>query len=135
MNRFFTYLFQLNPGGADYGDAQVIAVLAACGVLIVGSWFFSRWRKRHPSAVTRTLTRSWATAAFWFGVVALFLTIARVERIQFFAMRFFWVIWGIFFILFVVFQTMVFRRRHYQVLPTKGADDPRDKYLPRSKRR
>jgi len=60
---------------------------------------------------------------------------ARVEQIQFLAMRFLWVLWGALLLAYVVFQILRFRARNYVVLPSVRTDDPRDKYLPGRKKK
>lgn len=132
---FLTYWFYPNPGNADYGNPKVLLLLALCVLMIAGSFGLSAWRNRQANPVTKKLSRSWAMAALWFGVVGLVLAVSRVEQIQFIAMRFLWVLWAGFLIAYVVLQVRIFRARHYQVLPRETVVDPRDAYLPGKKRR
>jgi hypothetical protein len=89
------------------------------------------WRGRLQNAVTKKLSRTWAAISLWFGITGVVMVVARVESIQFLAMRFLWGVWGVLLLLLVALQWRVFRMRHYQVMPRATAkDDPRAKYLP-----
>lgn len=134
MSPLLTYLFYPNPGAAAYGDPWVIAVLVLCAALVAGAIAVRRWRAHLENAVTKKLSRTWSAALFWFGCVGFVLTIARVEKIQFVAMRFLWVLWVIGLLLYVVAQVRIFRMRHYAVLPRVTREDPRAKYLPGRKK-
>ena len=134
MYNFLVYLFWPNPANATYGSPKAMALLIFCALLTLSSFGISAWRKRVKSGVTRKLSRSWATAAFWFGLTGLIMVVARAEEIQFLSMRFLWVIWLALAILFLVLQVRVFRARYYEVVPTVKVDDPLGKYLPGRKR-
>ena len=134
MMTFLTYLFHPNPEHATYSSPSVIVVLVLCAALIVLSFGISSWRKHLQNAVTKKLSRAWSSTVFWFGIVGLVLAVSRVEKIQFIAMRFLWVLWGVFLLLAIVLQWRLFRMRHYAVLPRVGKTDPRDQYLPGKKR-
>jgi hypothetical protein len=134
MASFFRYLFWPNPGFASYNEPEMIVLMAACGLLIVASFVLSYWRRRQNPMV-RKLSASWSSVAFWSGIVGLVLVVSRVEDIQFFAMRFLWVLWGVALLAYVVFQVKRWRVRHYEVLPTVVTHDPRDPYLPKKKRK
>ena len=131
MMNFLTYLFSPNPGHLTYGSTQVIALLTLSAGLMLASFAITFWRGRLQNAITKKLSRVWSSLSFWFGIVGLVLTVSRVEKIQFIAMRFLWVLWAILLLLAVFLQYRFFRMRHYEVLPRKAApDDPRAKYLP-----
>ena len=135
MMNILTYLFYPNPGHLTYGSTQILLLLALCGGLILLSFLIRIWRTRQTNAVTKRLSRSWSSVALWFGISGLVLTVSRVEKIQFIAMRFLWVIWAAVLILAVVLQYRMFRMRHYEVMPRKAAkDDPGAKYLPGKKK-
>lgn len=134
MNSFLTYLFWPNPGNAGYDSPKAMALIIACVLLVIASFVFSWWRRNKASAAVRKISKSWSTAMLWFGLTGLILVIARVEQIQFLAMRFLWVLWGIALALYLVLQMRVCKLRYYEVLPTQKAVDPRSKYLPRKKR-
>lgn len=91
------------------------------------------WRRKCADAVLRKLTRSFPSAFLWFGVLGIILVVARVEYIQFVAMRFWWLIWGLAFLLYGVFQYRTLRQRYYRVIPQGRAEDPREKYLPKAR--
>lgn len=135
MNDFFTYIFWPNPGNASYDSPKALALLIFCAVLVVGSFALSAWRKRQGNQLMRRLSKSWPTAAFWFGLLGLLFVVARVEQIQFIAMRFMWVLWGIGAVIYIVFQLRKYRTRYYEVLPATSVEDPRSRYLPKRKRR
>ena len=135
MMSILSYLFLPNPARADYGDPWVIGAFAALAALVAVSFLIRYWRaKIATGAVTKKLSRSWSSAAFWFGVVGLVLLVSRVEKIQFVAMRFLWVFWGLAAVLYVFLQWRIFASRHYEVLPTVRREDPRAKYLPKAKK-
>ncbi len=134
MMSILTYLFYPNPGRLTYGSTEIVALLAVCGALIVLSFLIRLWRSRTANGMTKKLTRSWSSLTFWFGIVGLVLIVCRVEKIQFLAMRFLWVFWGVFLLLALVMQYRVFRSRHYEVMPRVGKVDPRDQYLPGRKK-
>lgn len=130
MSDFFQYLFAANPRGVTYMSASVLTALAVCAVLILGSFAIRMWRSRQQNSVLRKLSRSWASVAFWFGIIGLVLVVSRVEAIQFFAMRFLWVVWGALLLGIAFLQFRLFRAKYYVVIPQKPQFDPRDKYIP-----
>lgn len=105
-----------------------------CGGLIVLSFLIKFWRSKLSNSVTKSLTGGWSSAAFWFGIVGLVLVVSRVEMIQFVSMRAIWAIWTFVLGLYVFFQFVQFRRRHYTVVERAHVTDERDKYLPRKKK-
>jgi len=137
MSSFLTHWFWPNPAGWDYGSGSAFTLLIVCGALIVGSFLLRWWRKRLTNAMTKTLSRSWSSALFWFGLVGLVLIVCRVEHIQFLSMRILWAVWALCFVLFALFQFWQFQRRHYTVIKSSGVtqDDELRRYLPRKKQR
>ena len=134
MSAVLTYLFWPNPGNASYDSPKALALLVFCIALIVGSFAIAAWRKKTANQVMRKLSKSWAGASFWFGLIGLVLVVSRVENIQFVAMRFLWLLWLVAAALYLFVQWRVYRARYYEVLPTHTIADPRAKYLPRQKR-
>lgn len=134
LQSLFIYLFWPNPGNAHYGTTSMLAALIACGLLVVFAFTFRLWRNRMGNPVLKKLSRSWSSAAFWFGVSGIVMVVSRVEGIGFLAMRFLWVLWAIALALFLIVQIRLFRLRYYEKLPVEGSDDPRDRYLPRRKK-
>ncbi|NOS67004.1 MAG: hypothetical protein HOO67_01400 [Candidatus Peribacteraceae bacterium] len=131
---FLAYLFYPNPGRLTYSSPVIIAALVACAALVVLSFAIKYWRGQVQNAVTKKLSRAWSSISFWFGLTGLVLVVARVEKIQFVAMRFLWVLWALVLILLIALQWRIFRSRHYEVLPRVGKVDPRDQYLPGKKK-
>jgi len=102
----------------------------------VGSFALKRWRKNKKNAVTKKLSRSWPSAAFWFGLIGLFLVVSRVEGISYVSMRVWWLVWFVTMGIYVGIQIKMYSMRNYEVLPKEqSADDPREKYLPKKKKR
>jgi hypothetical protein len=130
LKPIFRYLFSVNPGDATYGSTGMLTLIILCGALVLLSFFLLFWRKRLDNPITRKLSRSWSSAAFWFAIVGFMFIVCRVEQIQFLAMRFFWVVWGACLLVYMVFQVRQFRARHYKILPRETTVDPRDRYLP-----
>lgn len=128
-------LFYPLPVRADYFGSTLLPLLIACVGLIVASFAIRFWRSRMKSSLLRKLSSSWSTTCVWFGLTGLVLIVARAEGIQYVAMRFWWVVWGLAGLAFILLQLKIFRARHYQVIPTVKAEDPRDPYLPRAKRK
>ncbi len=136
MKDFLIYLLWPNPPTPDYGDTKVITVLLLCGLLIFASFAIKHWRKRQSNAMTRKLSRSWSTACLWFGFVGLFLAVCRVEGISYISMRVWWGVWVVSAALYIALQVKLFTLRHYTVLPHESApQDPKEKYLPKRKRK
>ena len=129
------YFFYPNPGHASYGDSWVIGILAACAALVLLSFAIRLWRSRQENPITKKLSRSWASASFWFGITGILFIVSRVEGIQFLAMRFPWVLFGVAAVLYLFFQIRQFRARHYEILPNMRVEDAREKYLPQRKKR
>lgn len=135
MMDFLAYVFYPNPGRLTYGSTQILVLFAVCGGLVVLSFVIHFWRKGLSNAMTKKLSKSWSSTAFWFGVVGLVLIVSRVEKIQFLAMRFAWVLWAVALLAAIFIQFRVFRMRHYQVLPrAESPEDPRSKYMPGKKK-
>ena len=130
MMNILTYIFYPNPGQTTYGSTSVIVALALCGGLIALSIIIKFWRRGLRNAVTKKLSRAWSAICFWYGIVGLILAVSRVEKIQFVAMRFFWILWAISLLLLAFLQFRLFCARHYEVLPRAKSADPRDRYLP-----
>lgn len=135
MLNIFRYLFWPNPGFASYSDPDIIAGFVVCAGLLILSFGLALWRRKQGSSITRKLSSGWSSAAFWFGLAGIVMLVSRVEDIQFVAMRFLWVMWTVLLLLYVFVQVRRWRQRHYEVLPTVTTHDPRDPYLPKSKKR
>lgn len=133
MKQFLIYWVWPNPGAWTYSDPKVSTAIVLALVLLVGSFALSAWRRRQSNPQTRLLSASWSSASFWFGFIALFLIVCRVEYIQFLAMRVLWVVWFVALALYIFFQILQFRRKHYTVLGRPTIVDVREKYLPRKK--
>lgn len=132
---FFSHLFWPRPPVVGYDDLKMQIILLICFGLIVTSFVLKRWRKKQSNAVTRKLSRSWRGAALWFGLIGLILAVSRAEDISYLSMRFWWVVWVCILALYLFIQIRTFRTRHYSKLPSEHQDDPREKYLPRKKKR
>lgn len=130
-----TYLFYPNPANASYTGGTMLLLLIVCALIVAGSIGLRFWRKRQSDAQLRKLSRSWASAALWFGIAGLVLVVSRVEEIQYIAMRFWWIVWALILALYVFLQAKLFRARYYQVLPATAPSDPRSKYLPGKKKK
>lgn len=129
-----SYLFWPNPGGAVYGDPHPRIALAVCGALLLLSLALRIMRARLHFGSFRRFALSFDRVALWFGVTGLLLVVARVEEIQYLAMRFWWIVWGGSFILCGVVRLRRLRLLGYEVIPSAAPPDLREKYLPRSKR-
>ncbi len=134
MLQFFIYWVWPNPGGWHYHDHNVEAYIALNLALIVLSFVIRYWRQKQKNPQTRILSSSWSSVAFWFAIVGLFLIVCRVEQIQFLSMRLLWAFWVLALILFVIFQALQFRRRHYTVVGRPQTVSHLDKYLPKKGR-
>lgn len=135
LRQYLGYFFYPNPGGASYTSASMLTLIALCCVLVALSIAIRLWRTRLQNPVTKKLSRSWSSAAFWFGVVGLLLVVCRVEGIQFLAMRSFWGVWLLAALVYLFFQWKIYRARHYEILPKVTVTDPRSRYLPGKARR
>ena len=129
-----SYLFWPNPGGVSYLDPHPLIALLVCGVLLLLALVLRILRTRSHSGSFRRLTQSFDRAALWFGLVGLFLVIARAEEIQYVAMRFWWIVFGGSFALYVFVQCRRARLLWYEVIPSAPSQDLREKYLPHRKR-
>ncbi len=134
MQQILVYLFWPNPGNATYGSPKSLMLMVVCGLLVLGSIAIRMWRRRTQSGTLRKLSKSWSTAAFWFGITGFVLIVSRAEQIQYLSMRVLWVVWILLALLYLYLQMRVFRSRYYQVMPTVVSVDPREKYLPKSKK-
>ena len=134
MNTFFSYLFYPNPGQMTYGDPAAIWTVVLCGALIALSFGIRLWRKRLQNAMTKKLSKTWSAASLWLGITGILLMVMRVEQIQFFAMRFLWIVWALVGAAYLLIQLRLFRSRHYQILPRVTVADPRARYLPGSRK-
>lgn len=130
---FLSYWLWPNPAGWHYSDPKVMGILAFCAALIILSFIVRYWRRRIKNPMTKTLSKSWSIALFWFGLSGAFLTVSRVETIQFLSMRAVFAFWVLLVVLYCILQIVLFRRRHYTVLERAQVIDERDKYLPRKK--
>ena len=131
--KLFSYWFWPNLAGWHYTDTRVQALLALCAALIIASFVIGYARRKLKNPLTKNLTKSWSSAAFWFGLVGIFFVLSRVEMIQFLSMRALWALWVLCIGLYIFFQFIQFRRRHYTVMQRTQVIDERDKYLPKSK--
>lgn len=133
---YLSYLFWPNPPAPAYSSPKVLAILLLCSAMIVASFIVKRMQFRSSSAVVRKMIKSWSPILFWFGLVGLFMAVCRVEGISYLSMRFWWVLWALIGLVVAFFQWKMFRSRHYEVLPQQEEkNDPREKYLPKKKKR
>lgn len=130
-----SYLFWPNPGPTTYENPKVIGLLLLCSLFLVASLLCRIWRRKLQNPVLRKLTRSWPRTALWFGIIGLFLVVSRAEGVSYVSMRFLWVVWGIALVLYVFLQLKLMRLKYYEPVLTHQPDDPREKYLPRKKRK
>jgi len=131
-----TYLFWPNPPTAAYSSTKVVLLLVICFGMVVASFIIKHWRRNLSNAVTKKLSRSWSLVLMWLGLVGLFLVVCRVEGISFVSMRAWWGVWLLVALIYAGIQMKMFRARHYELVPQKQEpDDPREKYLPKQKRR
>jgi amino acid transporter len=135
MTNILSYIFWPNPGNADYDSPKVIALMILCVLLMLATFGISYWRRSVANQSMRRISKSWASASFWFGLVGLILIVARVEQIQYIAMRFMWALWLLVLVAYLYLQVRNYRLRYYEVLPNEPTVDPRSKYLPKKKRR
>lgn len=133
MKLFLSYWFWPNPAAWTYADTRVQGLLVMCLVFVVLSFALSFWRRSLSNHITKNLSKSWPSAILWFGIVGAVFVISRVEMIQFLSMRVMWALWFLLLLLYVGFQIVQFRRRHYTVMQRTQIVDERDKYLPRRK--
>jgi len=130
-----TYLFYPNPGNAMWNSPKVVLLLLVCLTLVIASFAIKRWRAKVSNPVSRKLSRSWPSATFWFGIVGFILIFSRIENIGYVSMRLWWLVWLVAAGFYLFMQVRIFRARHYNVLPREQQDDPREKYLPKSKKK
>lgn len=135
MNDFLVYLFWPNPGNATYGSPKAIALMLVCVALVLGSFALSYWRRSKASPGMRKVSRSWPSAARWFGLIGVLLVVSRAEQIQYLSMRFLWVLWLAALLFYLFWQVRTYRNRYYEVVPSEPVVDPRSTYLPKRKRR
>lgn len=135
MNDFLTYLFWPNPGNAAYTSPKALVLLIVCACAVIASFIVPRLRARSHDAQFKKLSRTWATAAGWFGWTGLVLVIVRVEEIQYLSMRFLWVFWGVALLGYLALQVKLYRSRYYAIIPNRPAEDDRAKYLPSRKKK
>lgn len=129
------YLFYPNPANANYSSPKAIALMVLCALFIAASFGIKAWRRKTQDGKLRQLSKTWSAAALWFGIVGLVLVIARVEQIQYVAMRFWWLVWLLALGLYAFLQFKLYKARYYSVLPTAVVKDPRDRYLPGKKKK
>lgn len=132
--QFLSYLFWPNPGNATYQSPKGLALLVFCAALVIASFALRFWRTKLTNSMTRKLSRSWPSAAFWFGLTGLVFVVSRVEGISYLSMRFLWVLWFVGLVVYLYAQWRLFRARHYEVLPREESHDPREKYLPKKRK-
>lgn len=135
MTELLKYILWPNLGTTTYDNPKVLVLLGIAAGLMVLSFIVRFWRKRVQNSVTRKLSRSWSSASFWFGFVALILAVSRVEGISYVSMRLWWIVWVVMLVVYVFFQVKLFRMRHYEKIATEVLEDPRAKYLPKRKKR
>lgn len=132
---FLTYWFYPNPHSVSYTSPKAFVVLLLCFALIAGSFVLKAWRKKTKNPVTRKLSASWPTACMWFGITGLVMVVARVESISYVSMRMWWAVWVVVAGLYVFAQYRLFKARHYEPVPGKKTEDPRQEFLPKKKKR
>lgn len=135
MQDVLSYFFWPNPGNVTYGSPKALALLVLCGACIAVSILLRLWRRRLGNPVLRKLSTSWPAIVLWFGISGVVLVVARVEGIQFLAMRVLWFVWAVAFLLTLLFQLWKFRMRYYEVVPQERMLDPLEEYLPKRRRR
>lgn len=130
--KFLQFLFYPNPANASYTSPKALALLIVCALLVLGSFWLKRWRRKQDP-VAKKLSRNWSSVSFWLGLIGLFLIVARVETISYVSMRLWWLFWFAALVAYVFIQVRMFKARHYEILPKEKVEDPREKYLPGKK--
>jgi hypothetical protein len=109
-------------------------ILGICLFLVLASFLITFWRSRTSNPMTRLLSKSWPSAAFWFGISGVVFVVSREATVQFLSMRVLWIVWAVLLVLYLIVQFLSFSRRHYTVVQNRRIVDERDKYLPGRKR-
>lgn len=130
-----TYILWPNPPALNYDNTRILMLFFACFLLILIAIFIRSWRIRSSNSVAKRLSRSWTRALIWFGIIGIIMVVSRVEQISYLSMRLWWVVWALSLIFYLLFQTRSFRLRYYQKIITKTEADPRERYLPKRKRK
>jgi Ca2+/Na+ antiporter len=112
----------------------MVALLCVSVGLMLLAVIIKVLRARMRNSMTRSLSGSWSYASFWFGFTGLILVVSRGENILFLQMRILWIVWVLCMAVYIFFQVLSFRNRHYAVIkhPHRGQDH--DPYLPRKKK-
>lgn len=132
---FLTYWFYPNPANAGYASPKAVVLLIVCGLMLAASFAIKRWRAKQENPVTKRLSKSWATAARWFSITGLIMIVSRVETISYVSMRIWWVVWFAALVSYGFLQYRMFKAKHYKPIKTQKNADPRDKYLPKKKKK
>ncbi len=135
MKNLLTYLLWPNPGAVTYDNPKFIAIFIVSVGLVLISFTLKMWRKRTQDQMTKKLSKSWPRACLWFGIIGIVLAVSRAEQISYLSMRLWWGVWLLGWIVYAFFQLKIFKMKYYKKLPSEHEEDPRDRYLPRRKRR
>ncbi len=127
-------LFSLAPGVLPYTHPLVVAMLALSALLFVCAFFVGRVRNG-LSGTMKKVSKSWGPLLCVFGVIGVILAVSRAEGITYFSMPFLAFLWALLLIVIFMLQFLLYRRRAYVILPQQRVEDPREKYLPKPKRR
>lgn len=132
---FLSYVFWPRPPVVGYDNPKLQALIVLCLAMVLASFVLKYWRRKQGNPVTRKLSRSWSSAAAWFGITGLLFAVSRAEDISYVSMRFWWFVWLLCLALYAYAQVRIFRARHYEKLPAERSEDPREQYLPGKKKR
>ena len=114
MEQFLTlrYYFNPNPGPSF---KYWIVMLVFAGILFVSATMIKAYRSKTEDKILKKMLKTYPTKLVWFAVVAVLLTMARLENISLFSMRFLWIVY--FAILFYVLVNNI--KKFYKEYPRK----------------
>lgn len=134
MKQFLTLSYYFNTApGANFRYWLVMFIFA--GVLIVIASLIKTYSQKTEDKILKKMIKTYPAKFFWFGIVAILLTVARLENITFFSMRFFWIVYFGLLIYIIVTNIKTFYREYPRKVKQSLSHKGKNKYLPTQKKK
>ncbi len=134
MEKFFTMKYYFDPSpGPDFKYWIVMFVFA--GALILFASIVKAYRNKTEDKILKKMIKSYPSRLFWFGFSAALLTLARLENISLFSMRFLWIVYFAILIYVVVRSVKTFYREYPRKVRQSLSHQGKNKYLPTQKKK
>lgn len=131
MSRYLDlqYWFAMNPG-SEFGGLYLVLIFCTTLLILALLLTLALFFFKPSNKVLKNLLRKLRTRLYTYTIVAYLLTFCRYEGAYLLSMRFWWVVYGIFFLYHLVQTILDFAKRYPQELHLANERERAKRYRP-----